>query len=369
MTILTLQRRLREAGRIRIGQTVPTGKGRGRPEKLDKFRLTSADKTAIFEAARLYGGDPHIWEAAPVGEVWEVFTDANALPIVVPPAETVFSQFMETWSGGGCTRRCDGQTELLTDSPCLCVNEDEASCKPTTRLSVILQELPGLGVWRLESHGWYAATELAGTVEVVMRAGSRGQLLPAVLRLEQRQVKKAGESVKKFAVPVLDIQVTPTALGLVVGTQAPQTGVEGQGSWQSIAHTPAAGAIGAGEVGAAIRDAGREPAKRRKNSPPELPATGLAPRGLNAATEPPADAPNPEMTKKVHACFNEAGIKDREDKLAFIAAVIGHPVESWSHCTKAEGVRVIDAAERVNTGTLSYTVTLDGSVQLEEVAA
>lgn len=377
MTILTLQRRLREAGRIRIGAQVPSSNGKTRPTKLEAFRLTSADQTAIHAAASLYGGEPHLWADAPVdGDVWEVFTQASVIPVVVPPATAAMSQFFETWSGGGCTRRCDGQRELISESPCICATENETTCKPTTRLNVILQELPGLGVWRLESHGWYAATELAGTVEVCMAAATRGQLLPAVLRLEQRQIKRVGEPIKKFAVPVLDIQLTPSALGLVVGQAAigpaDQQPVEATGeSWRPIT-PPAAAALGPGEVGDAIKDAGTEGPKKRKNSPPGLPATGLKPKGRKTADPGPVPDPDPDpepppiaagptdaQIRKMMAVFNELDIKARADRLGFIAAAV-RPVESSKDLTVEEAGKVLDALDRVVAGTLDMVYAKDG---------
>lgn len=355
MAILTLQRRLREAGRIRIGQQVKAANGKTRPAKLDRFRLTSPDRHAMDAAATLYGGDVHPWDGAPVGQVWELFTDADILPVVIPPATTAFSQFYEAWSGGGCIRRCDGERELLTDSPCLCAGEDEPICKPTTRLSVILQELPGLGVWRLESHGYYAATELAGTVDLCIAAATRGQLLPAVLRLEQRQVKRVGEAVRKFAVPVLDIGVTPNALGLVVGTSppAPQPALEaGPGdAWQPIAE-PAA--LPVGEIGAAIRGATGNGAatKPRRNSPPPLPPTGLNPRGTPPPddTEPDAEPDQPlkptrAQTAKAMALFGELGLggdEHRDDRLTATSTYVGRTVGSWNDLTRDEASTVID---------------------------
>lgn len=365
--ILTLQRRLREAGRIRIGAQVPAAKGKTRPTKLEAFRLTSADQAAIRAAAKLYGGEPHIWVGAPVdGEVWEVFTETSVIPVVVPPAAAAMSQFFETWSGGGCTRRCDGQRELISEAPCICATENETTCKPTTRLNVILQELPGLGVWRLESHGWYAATELAGTVEVCMTAATRGQLLPAVLRLEQRQIKRVGETVKKFAVPVLDIQLTPSALGLVVGQAAigPEQPVEAAGeSWRPITAPPVA-ELEAGETSAAIKDAGTDGPKKRKNSPPELPPTGIKPRGRKAAEpaaepEPAPPGPSDAQIRKMMATFNELDIRSRDDRLAFIAAA-ARPVASSKDLTVEEAGRVLDALDRVVAGTLDMVYAKEG---------
>lgn len=369
MPILTLQRRLREAGRIRIGQQVATSNGKKRPAKLDKFRLTSPDRNAIAAAASLYGGEPHPWQEGPIGGHWEVFTEAQVIPVVVPPAATAFSQWNETWSGGGCTRRCDGERMVSldgkpVDEPCMCASEDEATCKPTTRLNVILGQLPGLGVWRLESHGYYAATELAGTVEVVMGAATRGQLLPASLRLENREVRRPGEPARKFVVPILDIAVTPNALGLVVGSSSPPTGEIATGSWQPIP-PPAMAEFGAGDIADRIQNAQREPAKPRANSAPPIPQTGVKPRGAVALPDPPQPSPGgvtDAQIKKMMAQFNDIGLKERNDRLDFIAAAVRR-VDSSKDLTVDEASKVIDALDKCISGGASLVV-VDGGMQL-----
>jgi hypothetical protein len=293
--ILDLQRRMHQIGRIRIGQQVPTSGGRTRPAKLDTFRFTSPDEVAIKAAADLFGGEVERWDGAPSGDQWQVVSATNALPVVVPPAATAFSQWYEQWGGGGCLRRCDGETELLTDSPCLCSGEDERVCTPHTRLNVILRDLPGIGVWRLDTSGWNAATELAGTVEVIVAAATRGQLLPAVLRLERREVRRPGETVKKFAVPVLDIAMTPTSLGLVVGP-APGAPIASHKDLTAPIESEARAEIAAGpswqpipteldpapvaDLGDAIRSAGTDGPRRTKRS---APADAQAPRPLHLA--------------------------------------------------------------------------------------
>lgn len=205
MPLLDIQRRMRELGRIRTGVQAPTGNGRKRPAKLEHFRLTSPSRDLIEAAASVYGGEARPWDGQ-----WEVVTDSDAIDVVIPPGQSI-SQWYEMWSGGGCQRRCDGRTNVLTDTPCACpadpAERREAAangqaCKPTTRLNVILPDIPDLGVWRLESHGYYAASELSGTVEVLESAG---RLLPARLRLEQREVKRPGKPASRFAVPVLEL--------------------------------------------------------------------------------------------------------------------------------------------------------------------
>lgn len=208
MPIIDLQVRARELGRIRIGQVVATAKGGKRPSKLDRFRITAHSREIVEKVAALYGGDVKEWQPQGNGPAgWEVVTTSARLPVLVPPQPV--SQWYETWSGGGCQRRCDGVTEVLSDQPCLCGPDPQnRECKPTTRLNVVLREVEGVGVWRLETHGYYAAVELPSAAELL--ASSRGYIV-GHLGLEERVVKRNGET-RRFMVPTLDIDVTPAAL-------------------------------------------------------------------------------------------------------------------------------------------------------------
>ncbi|GLW91816.1 hypothetical protein [Actinokineospora globicatena] len=212
MPILTLQKRVRELGRIRIGEVATGANGRKRPAKLGKFRLTSASRELLEKVAALYGGEVRAWTPANGGPAaWEVYTDAKRLPILVPPQPV--SQYYELWSGGGCQRRCDGETELLSDKACVCSPDpEERECKPTTRLNVVLRDVEGIGVWRLESHGYYAAVELPEVAEFLARAGG---YISAWLSLEERVTKRIrdGKSeTRRFMVPALEVDITPAAL-------------------------------------------------------------------------------------------------------------------------------------------------------------
>lgn len=201
ITPIVLQRRLAEVGRIRIGVVVPTSNGKTRPSKIDTLRFTSASKPLIEKVAAAYGGDVKAWTPANGGaSQWEVVTTSNRVPVVVPPQSV--TQWMETWSGGGCQRRCDGERETITDSPCLCAQQDNMTCRPTTRLSVMLRDIEGIGVWRLESHGWNAAAELPGTAEFLAQAGG---YIPAHLYLKAVRQVTDGKT-KDFMVPALEVE-------------------------------------------------------------------------------------------------------------------------------------------------------------------
>lgn len=221
--LLDIQRRLAQVGRIRLGETRETtrnGKTVSYPAKLETFRLTSNDKARLEAAAKVYGGTVEPW---PEQDGWQLVTKADSIEVGILPGQTL-SQWWELWSGGGCQRRCDGVTDHLNDCPCQCpadhaerreqaMAKRPQACRPTTRLSVVLPRVPGLGTWRLDSHGYYAAVELAGAAELLTAATVQGEMLPARLRLDQRKSVKDGKT-SRYVVPVLEIDAT---LGEVLG--------------------------------------------------------------------------------------------------------------------------------------------------------
>lgn len=225
MPIRTIQRRHAELGRIRLGEKKVSKGGKTYPSKLSQFRFTSPNERHVRALAQLYGGDPREWDNGGRTE-WEVITTAQAIPVVV--VRGGLSQWLETWTGGGCVHRCDGYTNVLTGEPCDENDRDHINAKPTTRLSVMLPQLEAIGVWRLESHGWNAAAELPGVSELAQMVG---ELVPATLVLHERKAIKDGKT-SRFVVPGLDLHVTSSRLVEIAnasanGTPVPQIGTGG----------------------------------------------------------------------------------------------------------------------------------------------
>jgi hypothetical protein len=228
MPLLDLQRRGAEIGRIRIGALVATAGGKTRPMKLESFRFTTNNPHAAQAVADLFGGEVKPWAGG--SQNYEVYTTTTSMDVMVPATDGALSQAYELWSGGGCQRRCDSVTEQIGGGPCVCpadIAERMAlaakgqACKPITRVSVILPDLPGLGVWRYQSGGYNAAHELGATAELLQRAREEGAIIPATMRLEQRETK-TGTETHKFAVVVIDVRATIRELveGTVGGTLA-----------------------------------------------------------------------------------------------------------------------------------------------------
>jgi hypothetical protein len=225
MAVLDIQRRGQQIGRLRIGQQVQASNGKMRPARLDTFRFTTGSRTTADAIAALYGGKVREWERE-----YEVITGQSEIGVQVPPRDEVISQWYEKWTKGGCERRCDSQHEQISNGPCLCPHAEDLSdadevarkalersdlaklnppqaCKLVTRISVQIPDLPGLGIFRLDTGSYYAAVEIGDSAALMQVARDRGVFLPAILRIEHRQ-RVAGGQTKKFPVPVLEVLVT-----------------------------------------------------------------------------------------------------------------------------------------------------------------
>ena len=261
----------------------------------------------------------------------------------------------------------------------------------------MLRDLSGLGVWRIDTQGYYAAVELQGAVEVVRLAAGAGRMLPATLRLEQRMVKRDGQ-IRRFAVPVLDIEVTPAQLMSGGAAVVEVAEIEAPPANNGAPLTPVPESVQEWPQSSIAEQAKAAP-QRRKGSQQPIPATGLKPRtreqvaaqyipsderaalydpphpdhpkqtcaeyenaklteelaeeqespiGEPAESEPESDEPITAQQLKLLAIkFRERGFGDaqRQDRLDFTASVIGRPIGSAKELTKAEASQVIDTLE------------------------
>jgi len=332
--ILDLQSRLREAGRIRIGTSKPREKGGKLPVRLDTFRLTSKDETLIRAVAELYGGEPQPWEDQP-GQ-WEVITEADELRVVlIPVPGGAISQWYEQWGqplmadgkkgATSCLRRCDG-FEQTSGEPCSCPADPEEraqlakkgkACAMYTRLSVLLPDVPTMGCWRLESQGYYAASELGAAVTLIDNAlANSGLMIAARLRLEQRSATSDGQTLK-FPVPALDIADRLDRIAALA-----------QGGAQPLAalERPPGAEL---EQAIAAADARAQEGPRRQGKqaapigPPASPPTTkpIESDGERAITPPPKAPPGPPPPTPEHVQEQER--KARTEMLLEQAAVLG----------------------------------------------
>lgn len=227
--IITLQRQARELGRLRTGYSVPNDDPTKRPRAVrsQTWIISSHAEHYVQAAADVWGGTVEKWQPQGNGAAqWRVVTKAASLDAILPPGDPL-SQSYELWSAGGAQRRCDGMTETLADQPCFCLAQwgdnfhetapRDKACKITTRLNVILPEMPDIGAWRVETHSFYAANEMAAAVDVLKGSIGEAALIPVRLRIEQRTRVAQGKT-KQF--PVVAVELRGSTAGQVLAGAA-----------------------------------------------------------------------------------------------------------------------------------------------------
>lgn len=182
----------------------------------------------------MWGGDLERWQPMGNGaEQWRVVTTASVIDAILPPGDPL-TQSNEMWSKGGCQRRCNGETEQFSGSPCLCLAEfgdkwfeqpKGRVCASHSRLKVLLPDMPGLGSWRVETGSYYATDEIAGIVDFIRSAVGEQQLVPVRLRIEAR-TRVAGGKTKQFVVPVVELRGVTT--GQVLAGVDPMAQITGR---------------------------------------------------------------------------------------------------------------------------------------------
>jgi hypothetical protein len=268
----------RELGIIRIGEKKATANGGSRPAMRETFRLTSPYR-AILEAVKArYGGELRPWKER-AGH-WELLTDVNELKCVLIPDDCV-NQWYERWSGGGCTHRCDGETVRMIgregepiERECLC-DPDNRECALMTRLSVMLSDVPILGVWRLNSKGKIFAKEAWAEVERMRSLGFGRQAVFCLLQVRQQEIKRPGQGTKKFSIPGITLDPEPpNFVGFLRGcTVAGQ--LEAQGDTPRQIEAPAQRRIEA-------------PATRKESLPVDMADEGVMDAEYTPQGQPPA---------------------------------------------------------------------------------
>lgn len=312
MAIKDLQKRLTQVGVIRLGEKRIAKSGKEFPAKLETLRFTSASRPMIEAIAAAYGGQVKPWQA-PTGPQWEVITGVNEVPVMVPPQR--IDPNLEHWGNGYRDRHCDGETERIRTAPCLCAAAQLAGrpfgprdqCKPTTRMSLMLANMPGIGTFKLESHGWNAAAELPMLAEAIEKAP---EPIPAQLVVEVREKKLFDPSKPQkdqiesrvYMVPVLHFNwVTPAQVfGGEIGAAAQA-------------------ALGAAQVQRQAIEAAKVESTRRKFTPAEYLTLAGAAEEIDDVRELWKDAAHDDaLTDDVAAALNErvAAIKKAAEQPA-----------------------------------------------------
>ena len=219
-----IEPRLPEVGRIRLGTREVSRTGKIAPKESEALIFTSESKGTLARLCQIVGGQVEAWTDGP--EPWRLISTVSQLAVQVPP-QLLSEPAYELWSAAGLLRRCDGETcevpvetpdgPVIEQTPCQCSGTDMA-CKPTSRLRVVIPQVPGIGVWILTTHSAIAAGELSGQRRLLEAAGAT--LVPAVIAIEHERTRRGRE------VPVLRLRfhVGLEELGVVAARPAGQLG-------------------------------------------------------------------------------------------------------------------------------------------------
>jgi hypothetical protein len=169
----------------------------------------------------------------------------------------------EKWGSGGKQRTCDGEFCTvpvedpegghLDEADCVCAVEGwtpsnakdvkAGACVVTTRLKVVMPELPGAGIWLMTTGSIMAAMELPAQVSLLQAMAQNNMIVPAVLAIEAREHKRTDEKfMRKYHVPTIRIRESLSALAAGRGGLLPHSGSPAVGS-------PATAALPAGTGG------------------------------------------------------------------------------------------------------------------------
>lgn len=180
-------------GRVRSGY-----QENGQPRSLEAFRLTVTNVEAADQIAAAYGGETSEWDTKS-GEIYEVFTDATSLDIVVASPKSIQTN-MVLWGRTKQIRSCDGATQK-DGTPCVCPSalaerkaaaKNETGCTPNIFLAFTLAKLPEIGTLKYTSSAWTALEQFSKAEEAVAAFDGPVSL---TLGIEKVSFEKDGQTI------------------------------------------------------------------------------------------------------------------------------------------------------------------------------
>ncbi len=219
-------------------------------------------------------------------------------------------------------------------------------CKPTSRLNVFL-DLPDFGYWRVETHSFYAAMELAGTVDLIKGMIGYQYQVPVGLRIDQRVVVKEG---KGTPFPVVVVEMRGQVGQMILAGVAPKVALPEQSERTAIE----AGPERTGR--AALPPAVSENHKPAAVSAGQAGRTAAPPRTLREAVDRAAPTPpdRPGRDDGVTQSFEKLIAEATTDEQ--MRALWNNLIESGASAEVKETWRVRRTAIRNGTATVAETV-------------
>ncbi|MCL6445095.1 MAG: hypothetical protein K6T83_16850 [Alicyclobacillus sp.] len=188
--------RIPRVGKIHLGVRATNREGKEYPKAVDYF-VVKPDESTSEAAAKafhsVYGDQPR-----------EI---TIAFPTNDP--EQFFPQYLAAYQGGGGKYKLfcmgDGETASRADGqggriqiPCLykdCPIYQQGKCKEIGRLQFFLPDVPGIGVWQLDTSSFYTTANLNGSIQMIRAlTGGRIAMIPLTLRIVPKVVNPDGQA-------------------------------------------------------------------------------------------------------------------------------------------------------------------------------
>ena len=215
-------RRLPRLGKIHLGVKATSAKGTEYPRAVDYFVVKEDDSTpaAAAEAFRsVYGDKPR---------QLRIMFPAEDTEIIAPQWYKLYG------SGTGLIRMCDGERCLcrndagdMEETECLCEppGGEPNGCRHMMHLQFLLPDVPGLGVWQLDTSSFHSIVNINSGLEMIRALAGRVSMIPLTLRLRPKEVSPGG---KKKVVYVLDlVQEQARLVDVIQAARRPFTEVLG----------------------------------------------------------------------------------------------------------------------------------------------
>ena len=217
--------RIPRIGKIHLGIKTSNAKGNQHPKPVDYFVVKPDDSTSEAAAKAfhsVYGEEPR--------EITVAFPSNDP--------DQFFPQWLTSYRGGDGwhQRYCqgDGETAQRSDEkggyvpiPCLykeCPLYQSRKCEELGRLQFFLPDVPGIGVWQIDTASYYSTVNLNGSIKMVRAlTGGRIGMIPLKLRLVPKVVNPEGKpkTVYVMTLGIDDLKLTDflaDARALALGT-------------------------------------------------------------------------------------------------------------------------------------------------------
>ncbi len=217
--------RIPRIGKIHLGIKTSNTKGTQYPKPVDYFVVKPDDSTSEAAAKAfhsVYGEEPR--------EITVAFPSNDP--------DQFFPQWLTSYRGGDGwhQRYCQGDGESAQRSdekggyvpiPCLykeCPLYQSGKCEELGRLQFFLPDVPGIGVWQIDTASYYSTVNLNGSIKMVRAlTGGRIGMIPLKLRLVPKVVNPEGKpkTVYVMTLGIDDLRLTDflaNARALALGT-------------------------------------------------------------------------------------------------------------------------------------------------------